>query len=130
MIDELRAAVFALLPLRVDGLEFNGPVVVLTGPNWSLSIVCPWRLIRGSALVTSIEDPGAEARLRELVGATIIDVGTQADRETARDPVFVFADGARLELFADTDLDPWVMRLSDKTFVGSASAPGATDTGA
>ncbi len=128
MIDNLREAVSALVPLRVDGVEFNDPVVVLAGPNWSLSIVCPWRLRRGGALLTSIEDPGAEARLGELVGATITDVVAQTSRGTAGDPVFVFADGARLELFADTDLDPWVMRLPEETFVGSASDPGATDT--
>lgn len=130
MSEELRVAVAALVPLRLDGLEFNDPVVVLVGSNWSLSIVCPWRLTRGGALVTSIEDPGAEGRLRELVGTTIIDVTSQTSRGTAGDPVFVFADGARLELFADTDLDPWVMRLPNKTFVGSASEPDPTDTGA
>lgn len=129
MIEELRASVSALLPLRVAELEFNDPVVVLTGPNWSLSIVCPWRLTRGGALVTSIEDPSAEARLRELVGGSIVDVVAQSSGEASGDPVFVFADGARLELFSDTDLDPWVIRLPDKTFVGSASDPTASDTG-
>lgn len=128
MIEELRASVSALLPLRVGELEFNDPVVVLAGSKWSLSIVCPWRLTRGGALVTSIEDPGAEAHLRELVGASIVEIVAQTGWGTARDPAFVFADGARLELFADTDLDPWVMRLPDKTFVGSASDPGATET--
>jgi hypothetical protein len=47
--------------------------------------------------VTPIEDPAAEAHLRELVGTTITDdvariVGAAGER------VFVFADGARLEL--------------------------------
>jgi hypothetical protein len=127
MIDERRASVSVILPLRVDELEFSDPVVVLAGPNWSLSIVCPWRLTRKSVLVTSIDDPGAEARLRELVGASIIDVVSQSSGGASADPVLVFADGARLEIFSDTDLDPWVMRLPDKTFVGSASDPGATD---
>jgi len=129
MIEELRTAISGLLPLQVRELEFNDPVVVLTGPDWSISIVCPWRLTRGGALVTSIEDPNAEARLRDLVGASIVDVGAQASASASGDPVFVFADGARLEIFSDTDLDPWVVRLPNKTFVGSASDADATGGG-
>jgi hypothetical protein len=129
MINDLRTSLSALLPLRIDGLEFNDPVVVLIGANWSLSIVCPWRLTRGGALVASIEDPSAEAHLRDVVGGAITDVIPQSAGGASPDPVFVFADGARLELFSDTDLDPWVMRLPDKTFVGAASRPNAVDPG-
>jgi hypothetical protein len=127
-IDELRVAVSGLLPLRVAELQFNDPVVVLVGPNWSVSIASPWRLMRGGVIVTSIDDPNAEARLRELIGFAIIDVVAQASARTSNDPVFVFADGARLEIQSDTDLDPWVMRLPGTTFVGKASGAGKAST--
>ena len=124
MIDELRATVSPLLPLKIDELEFNDPVVVLVGQNWSVSITCPWRLMREGILVTSSEDGNAETRLRDLVGTTVVDLIGQGGFQTSHDPVLVFSDAARLEIFADTDLDPWVMRFPGKTFVGSASDPG------
>jgi hypothetical protein len=128
MIDELRAAVLGLLPLRLLKLEFNDPVVVLMGPSWSVSIVSPWRLTRVGVLVTSIDDPNAEARLRELIGSAIVDIVAQADARVSSDPVFVFADGARLEIQSDTDFDPWVLRLPGTTFVGKASDAGEAST--
>lgn len=126
MIDELRAAIREFLPLRIDELDFNDPVVVLAGQGWSVSIACPWRLMREGLLLTSIEDSNAEARLRELVGSTVVDVVAQTGARPSSDPVLVLSDEARLEIFSDTDLDPWVVRLPGKTFVGSASDPGAS----
>jgi hypothetical protein len=120
MSDQLRAAVSELLPLRIAELQFNDPVVVFAGLNWSVSIACPWRLTRGGVPVTSIDDPNAEARLRELVGSIIIDVVGHTNARGSYDPILVFADGERLQIDSDTDLDPWVIRLADETFVGPA----------
>jgi hypothetical protein len=39
MIDELRSAISGVLPLRIDELEFNDPVVVLAGRSPSVAIV-------------------------------------------------------------------------------------------
>lgn len=78
--DEPPEAVSALLPLRVDELSSATRSWCSRARTRSLSIVCPWRFTRGGALVTSIEDPGAEARLRDLVGATIIEIVAQANQ--------------------------------------------------
>ncbi len=64
MIDDLRSAVAALLPLVRDGVHYNHPAVVVSGAGWSLTIVCPWRLSRAGALVCAFGDSEAEARLR------------------------------------------------------------------
>jgi hypothetical protein len=108
--------------LRIEAVQFDDPVVVLVGTEWSVSIVCPWRLMRGEAVVTSIDDPNAGASLNELVGIEIVDVISGASAEVSNDPVFILGDGTRLEILADTDLDPWTVRLSDQTFVGSRPA--------
>lgn len=35
-----------------------------------------------------------------------------------RDAVLQLSDGSSIELFSDTNTDPWILRLSGVTFVG------------
>jgi hypothetical protein len=123
VFEELQNLISPSLPLRVSSVEFHDPTAVLAGSEWSLAITCPWRVTRGGALVTSPSDPHAAARLGDLVGGAIASLRDRSGDDTPADPVFVFSDGARLELFADTDVDPWVMHLPGAVFVGSASRP-------
>ncbi len=118
MTDELRVAFSSLLPVSVEEVEVDDPNVLLVGQNWSVAILCPWRLTRGGALIASSEDRDAEASLRQLVGALVVDVGAQSSSGVSDDPLFVFQDGSLLEIFSDTGLDPWVVRLPVATFVG------------
>ena len=121
MIAEIREALSTLLPLRLDEVDYNDPMVVLSGPGWSLSVACPWRLMREGQLQTSYGDDGAGVVIDGLVGRVVVEVragdrcGSPGDIQVALD------DGALLDVFADTDLDPWVLRLPDHTFVGTAS---------
>lgn len=124
MIGQLRTAVAGLLPLRILEIDHNDPAVVLSGENWSLSIVCPWRVSKADVLVCAFGDPGAETRMKSLIGAEIVAVRGQSAVHEEWDPAFEIAGGFTLEVFADTDEDPWVMRLPEHTFVGAAPAVG------
>lgn len=121
MIDKIREALSPLLPLRLEEVEYNDPMVVLAGPGWSLSVACPWRLMRGCRLETSYGDDGALALLDSLVGKEVVTFRAGDAGRSPGDIQITLDDGAVLEVFADTDLDPWVLRLADHTFVGTAS---------
>lgn len=119
---DLVAAARPLLPLRVQTVEYNDPMVVIAGPGWSLSIACPWRLTRAGLLICAYGDENAASRMARLVGHDVTEVGPQGRHEVSRDPALALTDGYLLEVFSDTDLDPWVMRLPEQTFVGAISA--------
>lgn len=121
MIDRMRQAISEFLPLQVAEVDYNDPMVVLAGPGWSLSVACPWRLMKDDRLVTSFGDDGAEENLETLVGSEVVALRSVDCTRTPGDIHVAFADGTVLDVFADTDLDPWVLRLPDRTFVGSAS---------
>lgn len=118
MIEQIREALSPLLPLEIEEVEYNDPMVLLAGPGWSFSVACPWRMMRDGQLETSYGDDGAAAVLDGLTGTAVISLGGSGgpgDLQIALD------GGGVLDVFVDTDLDPWVLRLPDHTFVGSAS---------
>ena len=69
-------------------------------------------------------EPGAETRMESIIGAEIVAVSGQSAVHEDWDPAFEISDGFTLEVFSDTDEDPWVMRLPGQTFVGAAPALG------
>jgi hypothetical protein len=123
MIDELQTALRDLLPLRIDSIEWNEPTATIVGSAWALSATCAWRLTRGPALICSSADPHADVGLGELVGQEITAVTRQGCTGPAIDPAFHITGDLYLEIFSDTDWDPWVLRLPAVTYVGSASTP-------
>jgi hypothetical protein len=110
--------VSAYLPLAIEEARYADPVLTLAGPEWSLSVVCPWRLRGEDGLITGFAHDDAESCVVSLRGGNI--VGVRATGELG-DPIFDLSGGTRLEVFADTDVDPWVMRLATHTFVGTGS---------
>lgn len=119
MIDELSAALDALLPLRIDWVEYQDPILTLGGERWALALACPWRLMEGPTAVTAWDEPGVEDESWNLVGHLITAVRPRLDGNS-EDPAFSISGALVLEVLADTDLDPWVLRLdlTGKTFVG------------
>ena len=120
VIAEIAASVARQGPLRIDQVEFVDPTVILAGDAWSLAITCPWRLLRGSSLVVRWDDKSASDAIWDLVGHSIIEVLPRS-AEHPNDPFLVLTGAYGLEIEADSDLDPWVLRMSDHTFVGSGS---------
>ena len=88
-----------------------------------MNATCAWRLTRGTLLICSSGDPGPEAGLQELIGQEITAVTRQACAGPAVDPAFHITSNLFLEIFSDTDYDPWIMRLPGHASVGLASAP-------
>ncbi len=109
------------LPLRIDSAQFSMDCLSLRGSEWSLTIHCPWRFTSGTSLWFSWSDDNAVDLVKQLenhniVRTRMIDNGT--------DPAFLTSLGPELQLFADTDWDPWVLRVPDTIYVGITSSPG------
>ncbi|MCA1195767.1 MULTISPECIES: hypothetical protein [unclassified Saccharopolyspora] len=108
----------AAQPMSVRGAEFADPSLTVNGNGWSLSAVCPWRVRRGGELWFSWSSENASLGILDLVGMNLIAVEPAAG---SADPKFIFGDSVEMEFFADSDLDPWVLIMPGKTYVGSVS---------
>ena len=85
--------------------------LAMAGRGWSLSALCPWRVRDGHGIRFSWSEAGE--RVSQLVGLHVVSASTAAP-----DASFVLSDGSSLDLFADTDTDPFVVRLPGSTWVG------------
>ncbi|HEV7758263.1 MAG TPA: hypothetical protein VGO78_04720, partial [Acidimicrobiales bacterium] len=102
------------VPLLIGEATFTDPTLVLGGDGWSLAATCPWRVVdHDHGIEMSWSSSDAEDRVWDLVGVQITAV-----RQHGSDPAFDLSTGRVLEVFSDTDLDPWVLRLAGMTFVG------------
>jgi hypothetical protein len=107
----IESEVLVALPVRVEGIEVQDPVLVLFGEQWSLTVACPWSgTVRGRDL--SWEDDDVEDRAWDLVGEELTSV-----QQEGRSIRFGFSGGTLL-VTPDTDLDPWVLRLPGGLLVG------------
>jgi hypothetical protein len=113
-VSELESAAGGQVPLLIREATFADPTLVLSGDGWSLAATCPWRVVHHDhGIEISWSSSDAEDRVRGLVGVQITSV-----RQRGNDPAFDLSNGRVLEVFSDTDVDPWVLRLVGVTFVG------------
>lgn len=117
MTDDLIQFLSRQLPLKVDSVEVEDPIVTLIGAVWSLSLACPWELLDSEVVLTAWDRSDAGDAIWDLVGRELVDV--QRARNFV-DPIFRFCGDIDLAIAADTDLDPWVLRVAGRTFVGTA----------
>ena len=82
-------------PLEITEIEFQDPVMALSGEGWALTAMCPWRVLRGDALELSWSTPDAEDRAWDLIGRQVV-----AADQHGRDAVLQLSDGSSIELSA------------------------------
>jgi hypothetical protein len=102
------------LPVRVQGVEVQDPILTLFGEGWGLTIACPWEGTIGWRAL-SWEDDDIEDRSRDLVGQDLVAV-----RQDGPAVKFEFSAGT-LTVTPDQDVDPWVLLLPDGLVVGRAT---------
>lgn len=101
----------AALPVRVDGVEVQDPILTLFGDGWSLTIACPWEATIGGRALTW-EDDDLEDRSWDLIGQDLV-----ALRQDGPGVKFEFSTG-NLIAIPDTDVDPWVLEVPGGLVVG------------
>jgi hypothetical protein len=77
-------------------------------------------LLRGGSVALCWDDDVVADEIWELVGHSITEVRSRSS-DHPNDPVLVLTGSYMLEIEADSDLDPWVLRLRGHTFAGSLS---------
>jgi hypothetical protein len=119
------AAVRELLPLRIERAIYQNEVLSLSGPEWTMASMAPWRVGSDHRLLFGWETEAAGERVAGLRGLDIVSVAPQSG-SVGTDPCFTLSDGTFLELFATHPLEPWTMSLPGITFVAS---PDSEDWG-
>jgi hypothetical protein len=123
MIDSMAAALQSLGPLRIDDVDYSDPSLTLAGEGWSLALVCPWTVMQEDSPLFAWDDSGVGDAVWDLIGRSITGVRRRS-KHSPEDPVFFLTGGLAIEVRADTDLDPWSLRLPGHVFVGSKSHSG------
>lgn len=118
MIRQILACLQAFCPLRITFVEWKDPVLSLCGDNWSLTISSPWRVISEVAMEYGCWDASSVEAIKDFHGLNIIDAFVQST-SLGVDPVLILSNGKKLEIFSIDAVEPWVLRLPDKTFVAS-----------
>jgi hypothetical protein len=108
----------AHLPARIDRAEFSDPNLLVGGDGWSLSAICCWRWISADGAVLSGDAIGAQDRIWDLVGETIVRATWHGPLVLGVDPCFELSSGGRLELFSDAAFDTWVLDTGGMVLVG------------
>jgi hypothetical protein len=105
------------LPLVVAEVQWVDPTLTVVGDDWSLSVTCPWRVVTPHGIAFSCSTADAEDQLWDTIGKAIVSIEPQGATNPF-DPVFRFADDTLLELFSDSELDPWSLQLPGMSLVG------------
>jgi len=113
---EVAHAIAGALPVTIDdfGTDYldlgwiNLWGVDSRGVRWSLAVACESRFESPEFSWESSGDESSRAVVASLVGSQLIRVEVGDD---LIDPVLYFSGEKKLSVFADTDLDPWVLRL-------------------
>lgn len=100
----------AQCPLRVERAEWNDPVLLLGGAEWSLSASSSWRVVARGAVEYASDDREAAALVASLAGRVVLSFGAVSARVTS-DAALELDDGRTMEVFATALIEPWVLKL-------------------
>lgn len=101
------------LPLQVREVLPGDLELVVSGSTWSLTILCPMQLRTPSA-VFEWDSQGLADAVWELIGLNL-----EAIEAVRGNPLFKFEGGYVIAVRADTDFDPWVLRVPGLILVGT-----------
>jgi hypothetical protein len=105
-------AISKRLPWRVRTAEWIDPNLVIGGDDWSMTISCPWRVGTPAGVSYGSASSNAEDRVWDLIGADVLAIEPQGMVSYA-DPRLVLSGGLTVELFNDSDMEPYVLRSGD-----------------
>ncbi len=125
MIESVQQEVGRCLPLKVEAIDWQDPVLVISGNEWNLTCSCAWRVSRDGVVRYGCWDKVAAESILDLIGMEFTGVEPQSTAVPV-DLAFLLSDGGRLELFSTEMTEPWVLRLpAGDVLVASPSDPDA-----
>jgi len=107
MIKKVIKDISVFLPLFLEAVEWNDPNLILIGKTWSFSTISCWRIINGNKLICGCYDKEVIEVLDQIKNTSIVSIEIQSNHLFA-DPVFIFSNGYKLEVFSTTYYEPWI----------------------
>lgn len=108
-----------LLPLKISRFDYSDTRLEIGGEEWEFRTFSTWRVIRhGVVEIAWGQSEEFLRRTQKLCGLSILSIALQSPRMSG-DLAIELTDGWCVEIFSDQPVDPWVMVLPGKTFVGS-----------
>lgn len=121
MMQQLCLEAASELPLKIESLEWDDPVLNFYGHNWGFSTMSAWRIVQDGVIVCSSQEQNKASYLQKMKGEWIKSIEIQSE-ELPVDPVFILSNGYRLEIFSTFYLEPWVFRLPTGGFYNGSPA--------
>jgi hypothetical protein len=112
------------LPAPIDRAVYPTGTLQLSGEGWAVTASCPWRLSRQGELIVGWSDDRAADVVGALDERTLQSLALRRGLGGADDPVLILDDGSTLELFADSDDEPWTATVDGQRMVGQGSRSG------
>lgn len=107
------------LPLMVNELIWEEPILNILGENWNFNSRTEWRMITKDKRVFGCYDKNSALILNTINNLRIISIYSQS--KYFFDPVFIFENGDILEIFSSsTSEETWTIYFKeDNVFIES-----------
>ncbi len=127
MIENMIIEVKQCLPLAVSEVKWDGTLFHMYGPNWSFTTLSSWRMSTTSKMLFGCFDEGSEKLISCLKNTAILDINIQTN-SLKIDPVFIFSNGQRMEIFSTDTFEPWTFNVHELGFFSATpSVPECFD---
>ena len=113
-----RAAVDAVLPTVIGRSELEGPVLLLGGDGWTMSVLGTWRWTTPAGAVVDEQSPEVADEIWNLTGETITSASWSRPTDYGLDPSLHLRSGGRIDVVSDASFDTWQISLPDTVLVG------------
>ena len=115
---DARAAVAAVLPTVIGRSALEGPVLLLGGDGWTMSVLGTWQWTSAAGAVVDQQSAEVADDIWNLTGETITSVSWSCPTEYGLDPSLHLRAGGRIDVVSDASFDTWQINLPDIVLVG------------
>jgi len=98
--------------------EMEGPVLLLRGEVWTMSVLGTWRWITAAGAFVDEQSPDVADEVWNLTGETITSVSWSSPTEYGLDPTLHLRSGGRLDVSSDAAFDTWTINTPSVVLVG------------
>lgn len=113
LIDQFRKA-GQLLITEVQYDDYN---LLIMGTGWTLNTTSSWRILSNGELLGNY-DSKTKAELKSLIGESIISINQIGDVDI--DFSLSFSDGKKLQVFSNSNFEPWIFAMDGETVLVAA----------
>jgi hypothetical protein len=110
MIEKMIIKVKPYLPLKISEVIWDGTVLNMYGLTWNFTTLSAWRISKENKLDFGCFDENSDQLISCIKNLEILDLDIQCNLLKI-DPVFVFSNGQKLEIFSTDTYEPWTFQI-------------------